>query len=31
VNSGHAVHMEDPKIIIRILVNFGNELQKTGN
>jgi len=29
VNSGHSVHIEDPKIFIRILLDFKDELQKT--
>jgi pimeloyl-ACP methyl ester carboxylesterase len=27
VNSGHSVHIEDPKIFIQIMLDFGNDLQ----
>ncbi len=30
VDSGHAVHIEDPEIFIRIMLDFRNELQSTG-
>jgi pimeloyl-ACP methyl ester carboxylesterase len=31
VNSGHDVHVENPSVFIKIVIDFGNQLQNIGN